>query len=113
MKEGSGRVSKLALDAAALAERVALLEEQLRDLGREDLVPPQLVLKTGRNEAAGNGGGGGSREGDPVEVIQRGVGSLTVGEDGSSRFLGLCALMAFQGEVSRRFLLSESGAGLA
>lgn len=112
MKEGSGRVSKLALDAAALAERVALLEEQLKDLGREDLVPPQLVLKTGRNEAAGNGGGG-SREGDPVEVIQRGVGSLTVGEDGSSRFLGLCALMAFQGEVSRRFVLSESGAGLA
>ncbi|GAA5822290.1 hypothetical protein JCM5353_001557 [Sporobolomyces roseus] len=96
VKEGSGRVSKLALDAAALAERVALLEEQLRDIGREDLVPPQLVLKTGRNEAAG----GASREGgDPVEVIQRGVGSLTVGEDGSSRFLGLCALMAFQGET--------------
>lgn len=40
-------------------------------------------------------------------MIQRGVGSLTVGEDGSSRFLGLCALMAFQGEVSFFSFVSE------
>ncbi|GAA5893756.1 hypothetical protein JCM6882_003087 [Rhodosporidiobolus microsporus] len=117
------RTSKLAASATALAERVELLEDLLRQNGLGHTVPPLpeaanlgIDMMAKRREAAKEGGGGAafpaegtsSRAQKPeeveVELLQMGVGSLTVRDDGSYRYLGPSAGMAFRGEASSFFI---------
>ncbi|GAA5825441.1 hypothetical protein JCM11251_006984 [Rhodosporidiobolus azoricus] len=112
------RTSKLAASATALAERVELLEQLLRQNGLGHTVPPlpeaanlglDMMMKR-RDQAAARDEGGAAVAGEgssshaqkseeiEVEMLSMGVGSLTLRDDGSYRYLGPSAGMAFRGE---------------
>ncbi|GAA5857840.1 hypothetical protein JCM1840_000932 [Sporobolomyces johnsonii] len=113
----TGRTSKLAADASALVERVQELESLLRGHGLGELIPPPLELKRAGKGGIGqeevdakadgsassttgmDGRGAGTKEEPDVELIRSGVGSLTMREDGSVRYLGVSAGLAYAGEI--------------
>ncbi|GAA6017563.1 hypothetical protein JCM10207_001208 [Rhodosporidiobolus poonsookiae] len=101
------RTSKMAASTSALAERVELLESILRQNGLGHTVPVMAAAATAgiemaakRREAAAKGVGGseGRAEGSEVEALGAGVGSLTMRDDGSYRFLGTSAGLAYGGD---------------
>ncbi|GAA5990015.1 hypothetical protein JCM11641_000585 [Rhodosporidiobolus odoratus] len=114
------RTSKLAASATALAERVELLETILRDHGLAHAVPAlpaaanvAIDMAARRREAEGKGKDKVEEASPPaasvtgeVETLSSGVGSLTLREDGSYRFLGTSASLAYRGEQAGR---SEGG----
>ncbi|GAA5874531.1 hypothetical protein JCM8547_002186 [Rhodosporidiobolus lusitaniae] len=123
------RTSKLSASATALAERVELLEELLRANGLEKSIPPlpdaanlgiDMASKKRRGSEVGMSGAGDGREkgegrkdgtDDELELIKVGVGSLTIRDDGSSRFLGTSAAMAYRPEAREGTLSASSAAG--
>ncbi|BGP18249.1 hypothetical protein JCM10213v2_006307 [Rhodosporidiobolus nylandii] len=99
------RTSKLAAGATALADRVELLENLLRDNGLGHAIPPlpsaanvAIDMAAKRREAEGKGPPEPRRRDEELDTISAGVGSLTVGDDGSYRFLGTSAGMAYRGK---------------
>ncbi|GAA6049994.1 hypothetical protein NBRC10513_001336 [Rhodotorula toruloides] len=114
------RTSKLAASASTLADRVEQLEAIMKSQGLGGLVPPltdaevaaygtassvgarqrQMLdaMEAVENDRAA--GGAGAQDDEDVEAIGAAVGSLTMRNDGSARFLGVGAALAYTGEDS-------------